>query len=166
MPTLLSIVALVVALLAIAYAWKLNRELDSARGRLDRYNRALFNAEGSIRTLRAELETTRIELRVELLKRTGSARFAPEMTVREAQMLHPQAQQILAGYHLGGCSSCAIDDGDTLAAICQSSGIAPATLLSDLNRLLEGPRPGDAEHQNGVHFQPVKIPNVHLDLEL
>ena len=79
-------------------------------------------------------------------------------------MLHPQAQQILAGYHLGGCSSCAIDDGDTLAAICQSSGIAPATLLSDLNRLLEGSRPGDAEHQNGVHFQPVKIPNVQLDL--
>ena len=48
----------------------------------------------------------------------------------------------------------------------QSSGIEPATLLSDLNRLLESSRPGDAEHQNGAHFQPVKIPNVHLDLEL
>ena len=42
MATVLSIVALVVALLAMAYAWKLNRELDTARGRLDRYNRALL----------------------------------------------------------------------------------------------------------------------------
>ena len=166
MATVLSIVALVVALLAMAYAWKLNRELDTARGRLDRYNRALFNAEEAIRTLRAELETTRSEWRIELLKRSGDARFAPEMTVREAQMLHPQAQQILAGYHLGGCSSCAVDDGDTLAAICQANGLAPATLLTDLNRLLESSRPGDAEHQNGAHFQPVKIPNVHLDVGL
>jgi len=164
MPTVLSIVALVVALLAMAYAWKLNRELDTARGRLDRYNRALFGAEEAIRTLRAELETTRSELRIELLKRTGSARFEGEMTVREAQLLHPQAQQILAGYHLGGCSSCAVDGDDTLAAICAANGLAPATLLTDLNRLLESSRPGDAEHQNGVHFQPVKIPNVHLDL--
>lgn len=166
MPTVLSIVALVVALLAMAYAWKLNRELDTARGRLDRYNRALFGAEESIRSLRVELERTRSELRVEVLRRSGGARFVPEMTVREAQLLHPQAQQILAGYHLGGCSSCAIDDGDTLAAICQANGLAPATLLTDLNRLLESSRPGDAEHQNGVHLQPVKIPNVHLDLEL
>ena len=115
MVTVLSIVALVVALLAMAYAWKLNRELDTARGRLDRYNRALFNAEEAIRTLRAELETTRSEWRIELLKRSGDARFEAEMTVREAQMLHPQAQQILAGYHLGGCSSCAVDGDDTLA---------------------------------------------------
>ena len=166
MATVLSIVALVVALLAMAYAWKLNRELDTARGRLDRYNRALFNAEEAIRTLRAELQTTRSEWRTELLKRTGDARFAPEMTVREAQMLHPQAQQILAGYHLGGCSSCAVDGDDTLAAICQANGLAPATLLTDLNRLLESSRPGDGEHQNGLHLQPVKIPNVHLDVGL
>ncbi|HRW47824.1 MAG TPA: hypothetical protein P5333_09925, partial [Caldilinea sp.] len=109
MATVLSIVALVVALLAMAYAWKLNRELDTARGRLDRYNRALFNAEEAIRTLRADLETAQSELRIELLKRTGDARFEPTMTVREAQLMHPQAQQILAGYHLGGCSSCAVD---------------------------------------------------------
>ena len=166
MATVLSIVALVVALLAMAYAWKLNRELDTARGRLDRYNRALFNAEEAIRTLRADLETAQSELRIELLKRTGDARFEPTMTVREAQLMHPQAQQILAGYHLGGCSSCAVDDGDTLAAICQANGLAPATLLTDLNRLLESSRPGGAEPQNGTHFQPVKIPNVHLDLEL
>ncbi len=166
MDTVLSLLALVVALLAMAYAWKLNRELDTARGRLDRYNRALFSAEESIRSLRADLETAQSELRIELLKRTGDARFEPTMTVREAHLMHPQAQQILAGYHLGGCTSCAVDDGDTLAAICQASGIAPVTLLSDLNRLLESSRPGGAEPQNGAHFQPVKIPNVHLDVGL
>ncbi len=164
MATLLSIGALAVALLAIGYAWKLNRELDTARGRLDRYNRAIFSTEESIRSLRAELESVRRELRIELLKRTGDAHFAPEMTVGEARLLHPRAQQILAGYHLGGCASCAVDDGDTLDAVCQNSGIEPALLLLDLNRLLGSDRLGETHSQGDRDRQPVKIPNVHLDL--
>ena len=164
MATLLSVMALVVALLAIAYAWKLNRELDTARVRLDRYNRALFAAEESVRALRADLDCARSELRIELRRRAGDARFAAEMTVGEARLLHPQAQQILAGYHLGGCASCVIDDSDTLAAVCRNSGVEPALLLLDLNRLLDGARPSEAEHQGDRGPQLVKIPNVQLDL--
>ena len=84
MATLLSIGALAVALLAIGYAWKLNRELDTARGRLDRYNRAIFSTEESIRSLRAELESVRRELRIELLKRTGGE---PVMALQLARQM-------------------------------------------------------------------------------
>ncbi|MEJ5247766.1 MAG: hypothetical protein WHS90_08365 [Caldilinea sp.] len=161
MATIVSVAALLLALLALAYAWKLQRELDAARGRLDRYNRALFKVEESMRTLREQLEETTVRLRVELLQRTGDARFTPEMTVREALLLHPQAQQILAGFHLGGCSSCAVEPDATLAALCASRGVDAAELLANLNQLL-----GAREDHNGLGpFQRVKVPNVHLEIE-
>jgi hypothetical protein len=160
MTTFMSLAALVVALVALGYAWKLNRELDSARERLDRYNRSLFKVEESIRTLRAEMEDAKTRLHVEIVRRSGDVQFSPQMTVREATLLHPQVQQILAGFHLGGCSSCAVEPDETLAEICVSRGVNESELLTNLNQLLGG-------GTNGAH-QPllVKVPNVHLDLEL
>jgi len=161
MAAVVSIVALLLALLALAYAWRLQRELDVARGRLDRYNRALFKVEESIRALRKEMEDVTARLRVEMMQRTGATRFTPEMTVREALLLHPQAQQILAGFHLGGCSSCAVEPDETLAALCASRGINETELLANLNQLL-----GAQGEQNGVgSYRMVKVPNVQLEIE-
>jgi len=159
MTTFASLAALLVALAALGYAWKLNRELDSARSRLDRYNRALFKAEESIRSLRAELEDVATQLHVDMLRRSGDAHFSPQMTVRAATLLHPQAQQILAGFHLGGCSSCAVEPDETLAELCAARGVDETELLANLNQLLGGANGSDQP-------QMVKIPNVHLDLEL
>ena len=160
MTTFVSLAALLVALVAFGYAWKLNRELDRARERLDRYNRSLFKAEELIRTLRAEMEDATDRLHIEMLRRSGDARFSPQMTVRAATLLHPQAQQILAGFHLGGCSSCAVEPGDTLAEICASRGVNEAELLANLNQLF-------ANGTNGASQpQAMKVPNVHLDLGL
>lgn len=161
MATVVSIAALLLALLTLVYAWKLQRELDVACGRLDRHNRTLFKVEESIRTLREEMEEATARLRVEMMQRTGAARFTSEMTVREALLLHPQAQQILAGFHLGGCSSCTVEPGETLAALCASCGVNETELLANLNQLL-----GTQEEQNGVGtFRMVKVPNVQLEIE-
>lgn len=161
MATVVSIAALLLALLTLVYAWKLQRELDVACGRLDRHNRTLFKVEESIRTLREEMEEATARLRVEMMQRTGAARFTSEMTVREALLLHPQAQQILAGFHLGGCSNCTVEPGETLAALCASCGVNETELLANLNQLL-----GTQEEQNGVGpFRMVKVPNVQLEIE-
>lgn len=160
MTTFVSMAALLIALVALGYAWKLHRELDSARERLDRYNRSLFKVEEAIRTLRAELEDATTRLHVEMLRRSGAAQFSPQMTVREATLLHPQAQQILAGFHLGGCSSCAVEPDETLAELCASRGVNETELLANLNQLLNGGANGDSQPRL------VKVPNVHLDLEL
>jgi hybrid cluster-associated redox disulfide protein len=119
----------------------------------------LFKSEESIRSLRAELEETSTRLRLELLMRTGGAQFSPEMTVREAMLLHPLSEQVLAGFHLGGCSSCAVAPDDTLAAICRGHGVDETELLANLNGLLKG--------ANGAGLQqPIKAPNIHLDVEI
>ncbi|MEZ4860426.1 MAG: hypothetical protein R3C14_03940 [Caldilineaceae bacterium] len=167
MGTFLSWLSLLIGVVALAYSWKLQQELQTARRRLDRYNRALFDANDEIRQLRADLHERTAALRMEMMQQSGQAAFTPQMTVREATLLHPQAEQILAGFHLGGCSSCAVDADDTLTAICQAQGADLTQLLHNLNLLLPQTPDSLAGQRNGhtpTTFAPtVKIPNVELN---
>ena len=53
---MVSVVALLVALAALAYAWRLHTELDRAAARLDRYNKALFDTGEELRQVRERLD--------------------------------------------------------------------------------------------------------------
>ncbi len=53
MVNVLSGVALLLAVVALVYAWRLHAELDRAAARLDRYNKALFDAGEELRQVRA-----------------------------------------------------------------------------------------------------------------
>jgi hypothetical protein len=55
MANVLSVVALLIAVLALLYAWRLHTELDRATSRLDRYNKVLFDAGEELRLLREHL---------------------------------------------------------------------------------------------------------------
>lgn len=147
--------ALLLGAASVAYVWKLNLEFNTATRRLDRYNRALYDANDDLRKLREELAATTAQLRVEMKQRNGTLAFAPSMTVREAQLLHPQAEQIMAGFHLGGCDHCAVEPDETLAQISAEHGVELETLLGNLNLLVSGPQRGEP--------QLVKIPNVALE---
>jgi hypothetical protein len=96
------------------------------------------------------------------MQRTGTARFTPEMTARTAMLLHPQVNEILAGFHLGGCSDCAIEPDETLAQICTERGIALDTLLGNLNMLVVD---SNVPQSNGYAApKMVKLPNMTLEL--
>jgi hypothetical protein len=82
------------------------------------------------------------------------------MTVREAYALHPQAQEVLAGYHLGGCSSCAVSLDDRLEEICQRSGIGVNEIVASLNALFAS----NGKGQPGRESQRVKLPNIELSI--
>jgi hybrid cluster-associated redox disulfide protein len=161
MATIIAWVALAIAAVALGLVWKLNSELATATRRLDRYNKALFAANDELRQLREEVETDVAQVRVQLRQQQGAA-FAPEMTVREVLLMHPQAEQILASFHLGGCSHCAVEPGERLADACREHGVDVQTLVGNLNLLTQG-------HQlvgNGSGTPPlVKIPNVALEFE-
>src|SRR5215204_2457490 len=116
-------VALAVAVVALGFVWKLNSELATASRRLDRYNKALFDANDEINRLREGVEEEVAQLRVAVRQQQGATQFAPEMTVREVLMVHPQAEQVLASFHLGGCSHCAVEPGDRLVDACQEHGV-------------------------------------------
>lgn len=154
---MLAWLALLLALVAIGYAWKLQQELTTITRRLDRYNRALFDAGDEVRRLREEMAETTAQLRVEIKRRSSEPLFQPTTTIREADLLHPQAQQLMAGLHLGGCSSCAVEPEMTLAQACAEHGVDLATLLQNLNLLVEGNNGGAAERP-----PLLKLPNIEI----
>ena len=158
MLTFLSLLALLVALAALAYAWKLQQEISTAARRLDRYNRALFDANDEVRSLRADLERSSAELKVAIMRGGSGLHFAPETTVQEAELMHPQVTEVLAAFHMGGCDSCAVSPGNTLAQICAERDLPVESLLANLNMLVAG---GSA---TGAPTR-VKIPNMVLEIE-
>lgn len=160
MGTVLTIVALLLALVALVYAWLVRQDLDKATRRLDRYNRALYDASERIRKLEEHHTQTVAELRAEMARSSGTAAFAPVTTVRDSYALHPQAQEILAAYHMGGCSSCAVELDETLAEVCTRAGVETDRVLADLNALLATQPAAGAG--NGV--QRIKLPNLSLEL--
>jgi hypothetical protein len=158
MTAMVAWLGLAVALLAAGAIWKLNQELATATRRLDRYNKALFDANDQIRKLQEQVSEESAQLRVALRRQSGMVSFVPEMTVRETLLLHPQAEQVLAGFHLGGCSHCAVEPDATLAQVCTQSGVQLDQLMGNLN-LLTG---GIAVNGNGAPTL-VKLPNVALE---
>lgn len=158
MGAVISWLALLIGVVAVAYAWKLQQELKTATRRLDRYNRALFDANDAIRNVRDELNAALAQVRAESRLPSGVvASFAPQMKVREAVAIHPQAEQILAAFHLGGCNSCAVDPNDTLADICREQGRDLTQLLQNLNLLVSaGQIPPKGQPQL------LKLPNIEL----
>lgn len=155
-------VALAVAAVALGFVWKLNSELAAATRRLDRYNKALFDANDELRRLREGVEEDVAAIRVSLRQQAGAAGFTPEMTVREALLTHPQAEQVLASFHLGGCSYCAVEPGERLADACREHGVDLQMLVGNLNLLTQGGQ--QAGNGNGAP-QLVKLPNVALEFE-
>lgn len=64
--------------------------------------------------------------------------FHADMTVAEVLDLHPGAAGVMAKFHLGGCSSCAISEHHILGPACESYGVDTNKLLNELNALLGG----------------------------
>ncbi|MGL4651429.1 MAG: hypothetical protein ACRC1H_18635 [Caldilineaceae bacterium] len=171
MTAFLLLLSIIAAVGALFWAWTLQRENERLTRRLDRYNKALFDLGDELRAHRDELAATSAELRVAIGRSSGTLRFTPEMTVREAQLVHPQVQQVLSGFHLGGCSDCAVEPDDTLGAVAASKGVALDQLLGTLN-LLVTPSGAQAVANGGSYEAAggaqapryVKLPNVALEL--
>jgi hybrid cluster-associated redox disulfide protein len=71
--------------------------------------------------------------------------FNAGMTIGEAMQLHPRAREVFAGFHLGGCSHCAISEFETIAQVCEGYGVPAEMLISSLNSLAElEPTPAQA----------------------
>jgi len=70
--------------------------------------------------------------------------------------IHPQAQQVLAGFHLGGCSSCSVDERQSLSEAAAVNGRELEPILAALNTLV-------AQNGNDAEAtEPIKTPNVQL----
>ncbi len=154
MNNLITWLSLLIAVGALLYTWWQSRTIDTINRRLDRYNKALFDVGDEMRELSEKLENTTAQLRIEIKKNSGKSIFTPEMSVKEAQMAHPQAQQVMERLHLGGCSSCA---EDSLLKASRDHGVDTQLLLTSLNKLANG--------EPLKLMDLPKLPNVQLEIE-
>jgi len=64
-------------------------------------------------------------------------KFYKEMLVAEAMQVHPRANEVFAGYHLGGCGSCHVSHEETIEQVCFAYGVEVDMLLETLESLVD-----------------------------
>jgi len=103
-------VALLLAFIGILMAWGANRKNKDLRERIAQTNSRIYNLRREMQETQEKAEQDRASLKFEILKLQGDLQVTSETKIGEVTAMHPQAQQVLAGFHLGGCSSCFVDD--------------------------------------------------------
>ena len=131
------VATLALAVLALLCAYWALRHSGAVQRRLEASNADLAQVRGELSDLRELFEGRLAVLRTEARRLAGELRFEPGMTIAEALGIHPRVGEVLASFHLGGCSHCAISDVDTIAGACQSYGVDQPALMAALSRLID-----------------------------
>lgn len=151
-------VALILGLAGVVMAWLCNRKNADLKERIAETNSRIYRLRRENEETQAKAEKDLMALKFELLKLKGDLRVEPSMKIGEILAIHPQAQQVLSGFHLGGCSSCAIDEQQSLAEAAALNGRELEPILVSLNALIT-----ESDSGNGQAAPDrVRIPNVQL----
>jgi hypothetical protein len=155
---MLTYVALAVGLIGIILAWSANRKNNELKERLAQVNSRVYNLRREMQEAQEKAEQEMMTLKFQLLQAQGALKVTPEMKMGEIMTIHPQATQVLAGFHIGGCSSCSFDSRQTLSEVAAVNGRDLQPILVALNTLV-------AESGNGhesVSPDRLKTPNIQL----
>jgi hypothetical protein len=155
---MLTYLALTIGLIGIFIAWRANRKNSELQERIAQVNSRVYNLRREMQESQEKAEQELMTLKFQLLKAQGKLKVTPEMKMNEIVAIHPQAQQVLAGFHLGGCSSCSFDPRQSLAEVAAVSGRDIQPILVALNSLV-------TEGSNGNGFvspERLKTPNIQL----
>jgi hybrid cluster-associated redox disulfide protein len=132
----MTIAALIIAVVAVLVAYLAVRRAGALDQRLSRLESNLYSLKSDIMEQREKIDEQLLEMRLEMKRQTGSLKFDPEMTIAEAMEIHPRVNEVLASFHLGGCSHCAVSDVDTIEGACQTYGVDQKALMGALNQLI------------------------------
>lgn len=149
-------VALLVGAVALLWAWRCSRAVKDLRERNERLGSRLNDLRLEMHRADEARQRTIAQLRFELMRQSGDLKVTGDMTVDAVTASHPQAAAVLAGFHIGGCASCAVDGSARLEEAVAENGGQLEPVLVALNILLaEGADTSIAEER-------LKMPNVQL----
>ena len=156
---MLTYAALTVGLIAILMAWRANLKNKDLIERIAQVNSRVYNLRREMQESQEQTRQELLKLRYELLKAQGELQVTGQMKIGEIVALHPETQQVLAGFHLGGCASCMVDDNQSLAEAAALNGRMLEPILVALNALV-----ADSPNGQPSPEQPerLKTPNVQL----
>jgi len=149
-------IVLLVALVSLFMAWQANHTNKDLSSRLAQMHTRLYQVRRDTQESQETLQQAITELRIQLLRSQGELQVTGDMTVDEVLLTHPMAQQVLAGFHIGGCTSCAVDGAMRLDLAMASSGQPLEPVLVALNNLLAASQGGS------ISSSMLKTPNVEL----
>lgn len=152
-------IGLIIALIALIIAWQSYSKHKILKKDLSHLHNRLYSMSQTIRETNEKNQEALTSLRIELLKSQGDLKITGDMTMKQVSLIHPQAMQVLSGFHIGGCSSCAVtDDSERLDLTVARSGQQLEPVLIALNKLL-----AESKNNNGrVSEDRLKTPNVQL----
>ena len=144
---------LVLSLVSMFIAWRALQHFRELNSKLERMTTTLYQTRQEQRQQDEALQTRVAAMDVELQKMSGKLRFDPDRPLTELYGIEPRAQNVLAGFHIGGCASCAVDENATLAQAVSERGADLDRVLTALNAL---PANGEAAD--------LRVPNVKFNL--
>jgi len=123
------LVVALLAIVAIRRSRRVEEALDEVLSEVRKLDRVTEEREARLRQEIARLQTAS-------LVSSGAPHFHEGMTVAEALELDARASEVMASFHIGGCSSCGIDPKDTLQQGAVANGVDVKELVDSLNALL------------------------------
>lgn len=151
-------IALLIGMVGLFMAWRANRNTADLKERLAQANSRVYNLRREIQQVEQDVEQDRLALKFEILKLKGDLQITPEMRIGEILAVHPQTQQVLAGFHIGGCSSCSVDDRQTLGDAVVANGRPLEPVLAALNTLVAE----NGGSNRAVSPESLRTPNIEL----
>lgn len=156
---MLTYVAITLAGLGLLMAWRTNHQNKELRERIAQTNSRVYNLRREMQETQEQAGHELAKLKFELLKIQGNLQVTEEMKIGEILVAHPQAQQVLAAFHIGGCASCLVDEQQSLAEAAALNGRELEPILVALNGLVDG-----ANGHDRVSPEQLRTPNVQLQL--
>lgn len=143
----------------VLMAWLAHRRNQDLTEQVERVNSRVYHLRQDLDEATARAEQEKNALKFEILKLKGHLHITPDMRIGQVVAAHPQAQQVLAGFHIGGCSSCSVDDTQVLGDAVAENGRDIEPILVALNTLM-----AESKETGTVPEERLKRPNVQLQL--
>jgi hypothetical protein len=119
--------------------------------------RRLYLAQARLNELENSVHKELQTLRALVQRQSGGPLIEPTMRIADAIAHDRRIRDVLAQFHLGGCSSCAINEEQTIAQAAMSYGVDLNRLMAALTALGNGQDPLPQVPQHGNLLQLTEL---------
>jgi len=149
---------LALGLIGMFMVWRGNRRHKDLTEQVERLGSRIYQLRRELETAQEKAEQTNMALQYDILTLKGDLKITAEMPIGDIISNYPQAQQVLAGFHIGGCDSCSVDNHQPLGEAVFSNGRDIQPILVALNTLVL-----ESNGHGQVDAARLKMPNVKLE---
>jgi hybrid cluster-associated redox disulfide protein len=142
-----------IALVALGIAAIALFRQRSLRDTLRDTQRRLYLAQARLNDLESTVQKDLQALRSVLRRQSDGPLFEASMKIADAIAIDPRIRDVFAQFHLGGCSSCAINEEDTIEQAAVRYGVDLDRLMAALTACSNGQASAPQTPQHGRLLQ-------------